>query len=208
MDCIFRTTIAIALKLCSLTLLQWINILGECKALWASATSGRGKAGYVCALRGDACALTAVVEYGLAALAQLLYNDESRKLASDESRTFDTSLAALTSDDTGGDNTTVSTIGSANRRDSPEHLNVSEELESQLAATVKGIVEQVISNLKENMQKEVQALKCTIVTLTRRLSDLEEKLYSANDTTGQSNQNKVPESNTFPVQENVYRFKC
>ena len=123
----------------------------------------------------------------------------------DESRTFDTSLAALTSDDTGGDNlnTTVSTIGSANRRDSPEHLNISEELESQLAATVKGIVEQVISNLKENMQKEVQALKCTIVTLTRRLSDLEEKLYSANDTTGQSNQNEVPESNTFPVRENV-----
>ena len=123
----------------------------------------------------------------------------------DESRTVDTSLAALTSDDTGGDNlnTTVSTIGSANRRDSPEHLNISEELESQLAATVKGLVEQVISNLKENMQKEVQALKCTIVTLTRRLSDLEEKLYSANDTTGQSNQNKVPESNTFPVRENV-----
>ena len=126
--------------------------------------------------------------------------DESRKLASDEIRTLDTSLAALTIDDTGGDNlnTTVSTIGFANRRDSPEHLNISEELESQLAATVKGIVKQVISNLKENIQKEVQALKCTIVTLTRRLSDFEEK-YSANDITGQSNQNKVPESSTFPV---------
>ena len=72
-----------------------------------------------------------------------------------------------------------------------------------MAATVKGIVEQVISNLKENIQKEVQALKGIIVALTRGLSDLEEKLYSANDNTGQSNQNKVPESNTFPVREKV-----
>ena len=40
--------------------------------------------------------------------------------------------------------------------ESPEHLTISEELESQLAATVNRIVEQAIVSFKENMQKEFQ----------------------------------------------------
>ena len=48
-------------------------------------------------------------------------------------------------------------------------LNIltSEELESELAATVKRIVEQALFIFKEQVQKEVRVLKNTIVTLTR-----------------------------------------
>ena len=44
------------------------------------------------------------------------------------------------------------------RDESPEHLTISEELESQLAATVKRIVEQAIVSFKENVQKEFHLL--------------------------------------------------
>ena len=48
-------------------------------------------------------------------------------------------------------------------------LKFSEELESQLAATVKRIVEQALFSFKEQVQKEVRLLKNTIVALNSRV---------------------------------------
>ena len=55
-----------------------------------------------------------------------------------------------------GVNETTSPIVSENGGESPEHLKISEELESQLAATVKRIVEQALFIFKEQVQKEVR----------------------------------------------------
>ena len=48
---------------------------------------------------------------------------------------------------------TTSPIVSENVGESPEHLKISEELESQLAATVKRIVEQALFSFKVKVQK-------------------------------------------------------
>ena len=54
---------------------------------------------------------------------------------------------------------------SENGGESPEHLKISEELDSQLAATAKRIVEQALFSFKEQVQTEVQLFKRTQLLL-------------------------------------------
>ena len=100
-------------------------------------------------------------------------------------------------------NETTPPIVPENREESPEHLTISEELESQLAATVKRIVEQAIVSFKENVQKEFQLLKATIVALANRVLELEEKI-AINTTDHSETEETQPANNTvIAVSSNI-----
>ena len=78
----------------------------------------------------------------------------------DESPTLHTSVAVpgTNHDNTGVDNLN-DPIVSENGGEYPEHLKISEELESQLAATVKRTVEQALFIFKEQVQKRGSVVK-------------------------------------------------
>ena len=121
----------------------------------------------------------------------------------DESPTPATSVTMSSTNHVEHLNETTPPIVPDNRDESPEHVTISEELESQLAATVNRIVEQVIVSFKENMQKEFQLLKTTIVALTNRVSELEEKI-AINTTDHSETEETQPANNTvIAVSSNI-----
>ena len=63
-----------------------------------------------------------------------------------------------------------------NRMELADKLSISQELEVQQSAIVKGIVEQAIIKLMANIQKEMQLLKNTMIVLSTGVSELEGKI--------------------------------